>query len=61
MMIKRRNNTIDILRVIFALLIVALHTDLFLDVHPMLHYFVSQVLSRLGVPFFAASFRTNRT
>ena len=53
-MTQCRNNTIDLLRFIMALLIVALHSSPFLDYNPYVSYFFSQVLSRLGVPFFAA-------
>lgn len=53
-MAKTRNYTIDQLRLIMALLIVALHSNPFAEYNSFVSYFPSQVLSRLGVPFFAA-------
>ena len=52
-MAKTRNYTIDLLRLIMALFIVALHCNLFAEYNAFVSYFPSQVLSRLGVPFFA--------
>lgn len=46
---------IDLFKFLFSLLIVALHTDLFLDINPYAHYLFSETLSRLGVPFFSAT------
>lgn len=51
---KAHNNAIDIFRYIAAVLVVAHHTDVLAEVHPMLSYLVSQVLPRFGVPFFFA-------
>lgn len=51
---KQRNTTIDYLRLIMALFIVALHANPFAEFNAFVSYFPSQVLSRLGVPFFAA-------
>ncbi len=51
---SKRNNSIDIFRYVAALLIVAHHTDLFADVNPYLSYLFSQVITRIGVPFFFA-------
>lgn len=50
----KRNYTIDIIRVIMALMIVAVHTSPLIEYSAIISYFPSQVLSRLGVPFFAA-------
>lgn len=50
---QRRNYTIDVVRFIMALLIVALHSNPFAEYNALISYFLSQVLSRLGVPFFA--------
>ena len=47
-----RNNSIDIFRYIASILIVALHTTAFIDIHPLLSYFFSQALPRIAVPFF---------
>lgn len=51
--IKNRNYTIDILRLLMAIFIVALHSNLFIEYNVVVSYFPSQVISRLGVPFFA--------
>ena len=52
--VKAHNNAIDIFRYIAAVLVVAHHTDVLAEIHPMLSYLVSQVLPRLSVPFFFA-------
>lgn len=46
-----RNRTIDYLRFIFSLMIIAVHTDLFVDVSSPLYYVFSLGLARVGVPF----------
>lgn len=51
---QRRNYTIDFMRLIMAMFIVALHSNPFAEYSAFISYFFSQVLSRLGVPFFAA-------
>ena len=48
-----RNYTIDFIRVIMAIFIVALHSTPFVEYNDYFSYFVSQVLARIGVPFFA--------
>ena len=53
--INKRNSLIDLFKFLFSLLIVALHTDPFLDINQYAHYLFSETLSRLGVPFFAAT------
>ena len=50
----KRNCTIDIFRLVFAILIAALHTSPFIEINSIGSYIFSQVLSRLAVPFFAA-------
>ena len=47
-----RNKTIDFLRFIFSLMIIAVHTDLFVDVSEPLYYVFSLGLARASVPFF---------
>lgn len=47
-----RNRTIDFLRFIFSLMIIAVHTDLFVDVSTPLYYIYSLGLARASVPFF---------
>lgn len=49
-----RNYSIDLARVIFAILILALHTSPFSDVNFYIYYTVCHTFSRLAVPFFAA-------
>lgn len=51
---RHRNYTIDFMRLIMAMFIVALHSNPFAEYSALISYFPSQVLSRLGVPFFAA-------
>ena len=51
---QRRNYTIDFMRLIMAMFIVALHSNPFAEYSALISYFPSKVLSRLGVPFFAA-------
>lgn len=51
---QKRNYTIDFLRLLMALLIVALHCNPLAEYNALISYFPSQVLSRIGVPFFAA-------
>jgi len=54
-MIKTRNSTIDIFRYLAALMVVAIHVHPFSDVHPTLGYLFTEVLTRIGVPFFFAT------
>ena len=51
---QRRNYTIDVMRLVMALFIVALHSNPFVEYNELISYFTSQVMSRLGVPFFSA-------
>lgn len=48
-----RNLSIDIAKLLAALLVVGIHTNLFADVHPQLHLIFTELLCRMGVPFFA--------
>ncbi len=48
-----RNCTIDILRLFFSILVVAIHTSPFIEYNAILSYFCSQTVSRLAIPFFA--------
>ena len=54
MSVKTRNNSIDIFRYIAAVLVIAHHTDVLADIHPLFSYLISQVLPRISVPFFFA-------
>ena len=47
-----RNRTIDLLRFVFSLMIIAVHTDLFVDVSTPLYYVFTLGIARIGVPFF---------
>lgn len=47
-----RNRTIDFFRFIFSLMIIAVHTDLFVDVSAPLYYVFTLGLTRASVPFF---------
>ena len=54
-MTKVRNSTIDIFRYLAALMVVAIHVHPFSDVHSTLGYLFTEVLTRIGVPFFFAT------
>lgn len=51
---RKRNYTVDLFRFFMILFIIALHTNPFVEYNAFVSYFPSQVLSRIGVPFFAA-------
>ena len=48
----KRNNSIDIFRLVCALLVVAIHTHPFADINEYVGYFCTSVLTRIAVPFF---------
>lgn len=48
-----RNCVIDLAKLIAALLVVAIHTALFVDVDSNLYFVFNELLCRLAVPFFA--------
>lgn len=50
----KRNCSVDIFRYVCALMVVAIHTHPFEDVDPTLGYIFTQILPRMGVPFFFA-------
>ncbi len=50
----KKYNLIDIMRLICAIMIVAIHTHPFEDINPLLGYIGTQVLPRIGLPFFFA-------
>lgn len=54
MALKKRNCSVDIFRYICALMVVAVHTHPFEDIDPTLGYIFTQILPRMGVPFFFA-------
>lgn len=47
-----RNKTVDLLKFILSILIVTLHSEMFIDVSDALFWVTTQGLSRAGVPFF---------
>lgn len=49
---RKRVNSIDIFRLICALLVVAIHTHPFTDVNETIGFIVVQILPRIAVPFF---------
>lgn len=51
---KKRNCSVDIFRYVCAVMVVAIHTHPMQDIHPTLGYVFTQVLPRMGVPFFFA-------
>lgn len=50
--VKKRNCSIDIFRYFCAILVVIIHTNPLSDINPDLGYAVSQIMTRIGVPFF---------
>lgn len=48
----RRINSIDIMRLIFAISVVAIHTHPFLEHNELISYIFSEVIGRIAVPFF---------
>ena len=51
-LIGNRNNSIDIFRIVCAIMVVAIHTNPFVDSIPFLGYIMTQVIPRIAVPFF---------
>ncbi len=49
---KKRNYSIDVLRLFFALAVVVCHTDVFVENGGALYQFVSRFSPRISVPFF---------
>lgn len=49
---KQHNAAVDIFRYVSALLVVAIHTHPFMDIHPTLGFVFTQMITRIGVPFF---------
>ena len=50
---QSRNSSIDILRLVFAILIVAMHSSPLIEISPTVSYIFTQIISRLAVPFFS--------
>ena len=51
---RSRNNSIDIFRCICALMVVAIHTQPFMDINSTMGYIFTQIIPRIAVPFFFA-------
>jgi serine/alanine racemase len=49
-----RNNSIDMFRLLAAVMVVAIHTQPFMDVNNHLGYFFTNIFPRIAVPFFFA-------
>lgn len=49
---KERNNSIDIFRYLFAVNVVLFHCQGFSELSPTLNYILSQIPTRIAVPFF---------
>ena len=53
---KQRNiNSINYMKLLCAFLVVAIHTHPFQDINSIMHYYFSEVLVRIAVPFFFVS------
>ena len=50
---NNRNYTIDLFKFISSILIIGIHTNLFVDINDTLNFAVVHVICRLAVPFFA--------
>ena len=48
----KRNTTIDIVKMICAVLVIAIHSDLFCDVNSILHLNITSGIAAVAVPFF---------
>ena len=48
----KRNNSIDIFRLICALLVVAIHIPPFIDINRSVSYFFCEIIARVAVPYF---------
>lgn len=51
-MVKKRNNSVDIFRLVCALLVVAIHTHPFIDQNEIVGFIAVDILPRIAVPFF---------
>lgn len=50
--VKGRNPSIDVFRYVCAVLVIAIHTGPFEEINPTLGYIATDVIPRIGVPFF---------
>lgn len=49
----KRNTTVDLAKYVASIFIVAIHTDVFSDIHKTLSFTVVHIICRIAVPFFA--------
>ena len=52
-LMRTRNYTIDLFKFISSILIIGIHTNLFVDINDTLNFAVVDIICRLAVPFFA--------
>ena len=52
---KKMYSFVDVLKIVFAFFIIMIHSDIFFDVNESLHYFTTNILTRIAVPFFFAA------
>ena len=52
---KKIYSFVDVLKIVFAFFIIMIHSDIFFDVNESLHYFTTNILTRIAVPFFFAA------
>ena len=50
---RNRNDTVDLFKFISSILIIGIHTNLFVDINDTLNFAVVDIICRLAVPFFA--------
>ena len=50
---NNRNYTVDLFKFISSILIIGIHTNLFVDINDTLNFAVVDIICRLAVPFFA--------
>lgn len=48
----KRNNSIDIFRIVCALMVVTIHTDPFVQINANLSYIITEVITKIAVPYF---------
>lgn len=54
MLEKSRNTSIDIMRLVMAILVVSIHTEPLSEFHSVLGFFATEIIPRAAVPFFFA-------
>lgn len=51
-MLSRHNNSIEMMRLLASIMVVAIHTNPFYDINEGVGFFITMVLPRVAVPFF---------